>query len=203
MSKMIASCLIFSLLVSGCATLPAQQTAPAEAPEQPAQGTSPGQAPEQPEAAQTELPLPPESEPQDKPSPLELPEGVLLEFRRSGGFAGLDEVWRLYADGRLAKATSVQPDAPLQEWQADPEQVTALLETIVALDFFDLPPGGKPEIVGADLFSYSLAVNYNGFSRQVSAVEGAAGAPEALWQAVTAVQIFVDAVAKGAPSPLE
>jgi len=181
MRKTMSLITLAALLLSACATLPMQDT-------------SPDEAPDQPQPAQTELP--PSGEAQSKPSRVELPEGAVLEFRRSGGFAGLNEVWTLYADGRLTKAESDQPGASIQEWQTDPEQVTALLEKIVALGFFELPAGGEPVAVGVDRFAYSLTLGYNDMRHTVSAAEGAGDVPEPLWQAIAEVQAFLEATAQ-------
>ncbi|HSF82014.1 MAG TPA: hypothetical protein VLA49_12310 [Anaerolineales bacterium] len=182
MRKAISLLTLTALFLAACATLTGQES-------------SPGEAPDQPRPEQTEVPLPPSGEVQDKPSQVELPEGAVLEFRRSGGFAGLNEVWTLYADGRLTRAESDQPGAATQEWQVEAEQVAVLLEVIDGLGFFSLPSGDLSQAPGADRFSYSLTVNYQGSSRTISAAEGAKGASAALWQVISEVQGFVDKVA--------
>ena len=181
MLKTMSLMLLAALALAACATLPGQDTSPDFAPDQP---------------TRTETPLPPSGEAQDKPSRVELPEGAVLEFRRSGGFAGLNEVWTLYADGRLTKEDDDELDARPQEWQVAPEQVTALLEKIVSLGFFELPAGSEPGAAGVDRFAYSLTLSYNDMRHTASAAEGGVEVPEALWQAIPEVQAFLEAATK-------
>ncbi len=182
MRKALVCLFITALLLGACATLPAQE-----------QGTP---VEESSTPVHTQPPLPPTSGTQDKPEPAELPEGAVLVFQRSGGFAGVNEVWTLYADGRLTKSDHDQPEAEIQEWQVEPEEVMALLEKIDSLGFFSMQASVKPGEVCCDRFAYSLAASYHGTSRELSAVEGTAGIPEAYWQVISEVNTFLQSVAK-------
>lgn len=182
MRKAVVFIFIASLLLGACATLAAQEQ---ETP-----------ILESPKPAQSQPPPSPTSETQDKPEPAELPEGAVLVFQRSGGFAGVNEVWTLYADGRLTKSDHDQPEAEIQEWQVEPEEVKALLEKIDSLGFFSLPDSSGGEAAGVDRFSYSLAASYQGSSRTLSAAEGAKGVTEVYFQAISEVQRFLEVASK-------
>ena len=79
----------------------------------------------------------------------QLPEGVVIEFHRSGGFAGLDETWQVYTDGRITKSQAKNPEA-ISEYQVKAEQVQALLAEIDELGFFRMQASGSPGIVCCD-----------------------------------------------------
>jgi hypothetical protein len=185
MRKTIILFFLSALLLVACAKLPAQEGA-----------TPVEENPDQPLPAQTETPLPSTGAGQDKPSPVELPEGAVLVFHRSGGIAGVNEIWTVYADGRVTLLEGNQPEASTQQWQVDPEQVVTLLEKLDSLGFFTLQISGGPGDACCDRFAYSLAVAYQENSRELSAVEGASRVPDGYWQAVSEVEAFLKAASQ-------
>jgi hypothetical protein len=119
--------------------------------------------------------------------PGELPRGAVIVFRRSGGIAGLDEEWTLYADGRV-----VSKDG--RQWQTSAEQVSGLLERLDALGFFDLEATTAPVVPCCDRFYYELAVIGNEQTNTVATYDGAPDTPPGVWQAIEAVTNFLDKV---------
>ena len=86
-------------------------------------------------AEPTAIPSTPAAKP-ERPAPGDLPAGAVLRLQRSGGFAGSEDEWVLYADGRLEQTTR-QAAAPTI-LQVEPEAAAALLETLLRLGFFNL-----------------------------------------------------------------
>lgn len=133
-------------------------------------------------AAPTDLPSVP-----DTTSENEIVEEAVVEdsgetavsFHRAGGFAGLDEQWLIYANGRV-KA----PDG--SEQQVDVEAVQALLETITVNDFFGLEDSYIPEETCCDRITYEITVQMDGNVKTVQTIDGAEQ-PEQLTQVLSAV----------------
>lgn len=90
------------------------------------------------------------------------PDGTLLVYVKSGGFAGIHEEWRFYADGRLTAADGSTVTLSAQ-------QTNDLQAAIAAADFAGLPEriGGRNTC--ADCFNYSLTVTVDGKTKTVSA----------------------------------
>ncbi|MCI0394380.1 MAG: hypothetical protein L0332_15435 [Chloroflexi bacterium] len=113
-----------------------------------------------------------------------LPEGAVIFFSQEGGFAGIMESWTIYADGRVVKSTG-------DTWQVTPQAVSDLQMTIERTGFFDLPATTRPANICCDFFTYSLAVTYNGQTNVVVMSDGDPNMPQAMRDAVTAVQLFI------------
>jgi hypothetical protein len=114
-----------------------------------------------------------------------MPPDAVLVYHRSGGIAGIDEVWTVYADGSITNTSGAL-------WQAPQEQVEALLQTIDGLGFFDMDASYLPKDVCCDRFSYELSVQYEGQAHQVVTMDGTETTPEAFWKILDEVQRFVD-----------
>ena len=162
------------LLLAGCATLPLDASTPSGG-AVPASPTSPS--------------MPGSSVPDSGELPKDMPPDAVLVYHRSGGIAGIDEVWTIYSDGRITKDRG-------GEWQAPAERVTALLQAIDELGFFNMQASYMPADTCCDRFSYELAVRNKGQEHQVITMDGAPGTPEAFWQILTEVQRFLDEFTK-------
>ena len=95
MFKLIA----FSLLIvalAGCATLPAEAPSPSDTP------------------AATETPAPTVTSAATATTPpkSELPAEAVIVYKRSGGIAGLDEMWTIYPDGNVTHALHPLGEGP-------------------------------------------------------------------------------------------
>lgn len=113
-----------------------------------------------------------------------LPADVVLIFHRSGGFAGVDQEWIVYADGRIE-----MPDGSTK--QVDSGQVTALLDTIQSAKFFDLSDSYVPLDTCCDRFTYSITVQMDGQTKTVQTIDDAPKQPEALSEVLSAVNTLL------------
>ena len=138
------------------------------------------------EIQSTETPLPvPEQESKSSAESEDLEEDVVLVYKRSGGFAGLDEEFTIYANGRITSKDG-------REWWVEPEQVDLLLAELEQMGFFDLQPSYLPKNPCCDLFFYELSVYSGDQVWTVHTVDGAPGAPDSLWEMLDLVQMFLN-----------
>lgn len=104
-------------------------------------------------------------------------------LHRSGGFAGLDETWRLESDG-----TVLGPDGYVGS--ADPDAVAALIAAADAAGFFQLEDEYLPADQCCDRFLYELTLSRGDDTHTVITLDGA-DAPESLFRLI---QDFLTAV---------
>ena len=114
------------------------------------------------------------------PDDQNLPEGVVIKFSRSGGFAGRTETFLIYEDGRIVGDQG-------QERQVTPEQVTTLLQQIEANGFFNLAGSYLPRDTCCDRFIYQITVHQAGQVSTVVTIDGAENQPEGLTSTLTAI----------------
>ena len=100
-------------------------------------------------------------------------EEAVIEFHRSGGFAGISERWAIYADGRI-----VPSDGSVQHMS--PDQLAVLVEEISEAGFFDLADSYLPKNTCCDMFFYEITVRHEGQSKTVETMDGFEEIPEAL-----------------------
>ncbi|MEJ2747869.1 MAG: hypothetical protein P8183_08160, partial [Anaerolineae bacterium] len=102
-----------------------------------------------------------------KPDKMEaVPAGAVLVFHRTGGFAGVDQRWVVYADGRIDMPDGTQK-------QVDASQVQALLDTVQTANFFDLNDSYVPLDNCCDRFTYSITVQLDGQVKTVNTIDDA------------------------------
>ena len=109
---------------------------------------------------------------------------AVIVFHRSGGFAGVDEQWLIYADGRIEGPEGVQR-------QVEPEQVQALLETITTNEFFALDDSYVPLDSCCDRFSYELTVRLDNNQKTIHTIDDAPEQPQQLTQILSAVDALL------------
>jgi len=112
-------------------------------------------------------------------------EGAAVIFRQSGGLAGMDLEWTVYADGRVVNKEG-------QIWRAAPEQVNQLLRDIDELGFFDVKQNEMPRDTCCDRFLYELSVTMEDKNQSLTTIDGDENAPQALWDAIRTVREFLD-----------
>jgi len=164
-------------------TLPAQAAAPGDA----TPGTKEEGAPQPPPAtAGAQAPTSPAA-PGEAPQPQAEtdPERAVIVYRRSGGFAGRDDEWTVYADGRLAAKDG-------RQWQTSPEAVSALLVVIRKLGFFEVKAPPLEAAPCCDRFYYELTVIDGGQSNTAATYDGAASVPPGLQASLDAVIKFLE-----------
>lgn len=131
---------------------------------------------------------PPVANQQETAAPL-LPgsnnEEFVIIFKRSGGFAGLDDFFSIAKDGRVVAADG-------RTWQADPDEVEILVQDLLSLGFFDLQESYKPADPCCDHIFVELGLDTGERTHTVSAVAGDPGVPDQFTQMLALVQQFVD-----------
>lgn len=109
---------------------------------------------------------------------------AVLVYRRTGGFAGVDESWTVYEDGRVV-------DAAGKEAAVD---VTALADVIAEArlsGFFDLQLAVDRKSVCADCFTYQLELSVGEQRNAVAFKDAQEDVPEAIWNLLASVQALV------------
>jgi hypothetical protein len=112
-------------------------------------------------------------------------EGAVLIYKRSGGFAGLEEGYTIYGDGRISSNTG-------QELQVEAQAVERLLDEVKESGFFEMAGDYMPEDSCCDRFAYELSVFDGQDYFTVSTVDAAPGVPDELWLVLDKVQQFID-----------
>jgi len=105
--------------------------------------------------------------------------GAVLVYERNGGRTCIDELYAVYADGRVT--VDYAGDQPKKEMKLTPEQVTKLLETISGYGFFTDNFYTTHHAPCMDCFQYSTTATYKNVTKTVDAVDGGADAPSAYW----------------------
>ncbi len=114
----------------------------------------------------------------------EIGQEIALIYKRSGGFAGLDEQFTIYRDGRISSNDG-------RERRVDAQEVALLLQEIEQLGFLQMEANYMPEDSCCDRFFYELTVYSGDQAITVSTIDGAPSAPDELWQALELVQDFL------------
>jgi len=134
----------------------------------------------------------PPTAPEQVPSgtPLEVkPTGgnnVVVVFKRSGGFAGVDEEWISYADGRLT--LNGEPKSNMTA-----EQTLQLVSQIEDMGFFELDNTYLPVNTCCDRFSFELTISTDDKSHTVRTIDGAEDTPAEFWEILKLVMAHLDA----------
>jgi hypothetical protein len=116
-------------------------------------------------------------------SPLAVPGSVVIMVHRTGGFAGVDETWTLYDDGRVAHTGR----GTGQTNQIGSNAVAAVI-AVARANFAALNTVYKPANTCCDRFVYEIAITVNGQTKTIHAVDGAADEPPTTTQVLTALQ---------------
>lgn len=116
------------------------------------------------------------------------PEGAVIIFERSGGLAGMHEVWRFYKDDHVIRAD--QRRNVVREAQLPRGTVGEALERIVEAGFLDLANEYMPADRCCDRFTYRLTIVYEGSVKTVTTMDGAEQ-PPALASALEIVNTLI------------
>jgi ribose/xylose/arabinose/galactoside ABC-type transport system permease subunit len=103
---------------------------------------------------------------------------AIVVYERNGGTSCVDELYAIYADGRVLADFG---PGNTKTSQITPDQVSALVKQIKDLGFFDpdfLPTSHTP---CAACYRYSLTVLDGGTTKTVGAVDGGTDAPSNYW----------------------
>lgn len=110
--------------------------------------------------------------------------GAVIVFHRTGGVAGVDDLWSIYPDGRVVSSKG-------EEQTIQAEQVTALLAAIEALGFFDMKDSYGRLSQCKDCFTYELTVSSGGKVKSITTVENASDAPPELGQVLEKINTLL------------
>lgn len=107
----------------------------------------------------------------------------VITFKQEGGFAGLDQTWSIFSDGRV-----LTPDGGMVLVEAD--SVSDLLVEIEQAGFFALSQP-KTEPVCCDFFTFTISARYGDQENTISMSEGGPDLPPAFTTSVLAIQEFL------------
>jgi simple sugar transport system permease protein len=104
---------------------------------------------------------------------------AVVVYERNGGNSCVEELYGIYADG---KVTSDLGDNNVKKLQSTPAQVSALLKQVSDLGFFTPNFYTTHHTPCGACFDYSTTVTYQGVTKTVEAVDGGTDAPANYWQ---------------------
>jgi hypothetical protein len=111
----------------------------------------------------------------------------MISFHRSGGFAGVDEQWTFYAEGKVVTAKGAE-----QAFEA--AKVETLLSDIETLGFFELQDSyGSKFSACKDCFSYEITISRNGQVKTITFTDGS-DVPAELTQAIEKIDSLISSL---------
>ncbi|MHB0874502.1 MAG: hypothetical protein ACYC5O_00505 [Anaerolineae bacterium] len=113
-------------------------------------------------------------------------EDAVIEYRRSGGIAGVNESWTIYGDGQVVDVGGV-------ETHVDAAAVAAVLEQAQAAGFYDQKLSIPKMSACRDCFSYQLAIRAGGQENRAAFEDTQEDVSPAMWDLLAAVQGLVEA----------
>jgi hypothetical protein len=116
------------------------------------------------------------------------PRGIQEEaivYSRTGGFAGISELWRFFGDGRVIDAQDI-------EYVVSDTDIADLLDEMDTLGFFTWEFGTRRLGSCADCFTYSIDANHKGQINQLIFVDGQEDVPEEIWIILEAIQNLLE-----------
>ncbi len=119
------------------------------------------------------------------PEGYELPEGAVIVFTKTGGFAGLNNAWVFYEDGRVTLNG-------IDQEQLAPERIDKLVNDLDALGFFGTNHSTKPGEFCCDFFDYTLAAQTADRQNFVSFSDGNLNLPTNLLEALVLMREITD-----------
>ena len=175
----IVAVISITVILQGCASLPAGDEV---LPTKLAKGTSlPNEPP---------LPSPDPDATSIVGTQDDTQEGIVLVYKRSGGFAGLDEEFTIFLDGRISTKDG-------REVRVDPEEIDVLVRGLEKLGVFELVLDYMPKDTCCDRFFYELSVNSGDHSITIRTIDSAPNAPDQLWAVLKLVENFLDQAFEG------
>jgi hypothetical protein len=107
---------------------------------------------------------------------------VVIHYSRSGGIAGVDDDYTIYADGRVVNAKG-------SARAISPEMVQELVQQAEKVGFFSFrPEEGPGNNLCNDCFNYSLTITAGGRSNTLELIDTQESVPDGIWDLVRAVQ---------------
>ena len=103
---------------------------------------------------------------------------AVIVYERNGGTSCVDELYAIYADGRV---TADYGDSNIKKSQVSETQVSTLLKQISGLGFFTPNFYTTHHTPCGACYHYSTTVTYEGQTKTVEAVDGGTDAPANYW----------------------
>jgi hypothetical protein len=119
------------------------------------------------------------------PDEIELPDGAVIVFTQTGGFAGFDDTWVFYPDGQVTFNGVEQ--SPLT-----PERINEAVTELETLGFFEMTHITKPGTFCCDFFDYTLAVQTQDNQNFVSFSDGNPDLPQELSDALAVIRELIN-----------
>ncbi len=119
--------------------------------------------------------------------------GLLLVYERSGGIAGVQQVYEIYADGRIVAKDDRQ--GANTTMQVDAESVKELVMAIERAGFFELKGSYLPLNKCCDRMTHRITIYRNGEAKTVTTMDGVENPPETLVQVQAALAAFLQKAA--------
>ena len=117
------------------------------------------------------------------PTPLNSKDPIVV-YHRSGGFAGFDETWSIFMDGRVQYSGRGAGSSG----QLTPDRVNGLLATLRSIDLASI----KESYIGAntccDRFIYEVTIKLDGKTKSITTIDAADGEPAALTTLLNAIK---------------
>jgi hypothetical protein len=114
----------------------------------------------------------------------------VISFHQSGGFAGVNRQWQIYADGRVV-------DGGGKTTRADVQAVERLRASIRDSGFFEFAGSYMPkQPMCCDHYSYVITVRDGERSHTVATLSQAPAAPAELFEIITSIQNLLAGVDK-------
>lgn len=120
-------------------------------------------------------------------------DGAAVFFEQTGGIAGIQTTYRIYASGMIEKESGGGgPDQGVSAISVDPAAVAQLLSDLERLGFFDQKSPGNDEFPCCDFFVYELAAQSRDQMASITVVETGdePAAPE--WEYIELVRTFIE-----------
>lgn len=130
--------------------------------------------------------VPPGTETRNASEPSDLSDTVIV-YNRSGGFAGLQQEWTIYSDGRI-----ILPDG--SQKQIDPTQVQAVFDAIATANFQSLKASYVPKDTCCDRFTHVITVQTGGETHTVTTVDQAPDEPVELAAVLEAINELIQTI---------
>lgn len=93
----------------------------------------------------------------------------VIIIQRSGGFAGVNEQWSYYLDGRIVKEY-IDQTKPIETFSVEAAQVITQLEALKTAGFFDMRASSSKGMLNKckDCFTYSLTATSDGKTNAIT-----------------------------------
>ena len=119
-------------------------------------------------------------------SPITVPaSNVAIQVHRTGGFAGMDDTWLIYGDGRVEYTGA----GSSQSKQLTPDQMNTL--NAAARDVMAMPGAYTAKNACCDRFVYDITIMFGGQTKTVRTVDAAPDEPQPVTNLMAAIMSAV------------